>query len=332
MKNILKFGILGCGMIADIHAKAINSLENAELIGVADNNIESAKLLADKYGVKAFNDYNEMLNSAEIDAVCICTPSGFHADNAITALNAGKNVVLEKPMAISIEDAERVISACNKTDKKLTVISQLRFSEDVIKLKELIEQNAFGTLVFCDLSMKYWRDPQYYATSNWKGTFKFDGGGALMNQGIHGVDLLLYIAGNAKLLNAKVKTSFHKIEVEDTAVATIQFENGALGTIKASTCTYPGFERKIEILGSNGCAVLRENKFEKLVVNGETVVNEINVTQHNTANDPAAVQYEAHAKQINNFINAVLCNEDLLIDEFEGQKAVKLIEEIYNFK
>lgn len=331
MKNVLKFGILGCGMIADIHAKAINTLNNAKLIGVADNNIESAKIFADKYNVAFFSNYEEMLECGEIDAVCICTPSGFHAENAIAALKKGKNVVLEKPMAINYFDTQRLVEACEEYNKTLTLISQLRFSKDVLKLKKLVEEKAFGTISFCNLSMHYWRDPEYFSSSSWKGTLKFDGGGALMNQGIHGVDLLLFIAGGAKVLSAKKKTVFHQVEVEDSVAALLEFENGAIGTIKSSTCTYPGFERKLEILGSNCCAVLCENKFEKLVVNGVSVLENVQNEFEGTASDPSAVQYENHAKQINNFINAVLGYEKLLVDGYEGQKAVKIIEEIYSF-
>ena len=331
MKSVLNFGILGCGMIADVHAKAILSLDNANLYGVADNNLAYAEKFAEKHGVKAYSNYEEMLADGDIDAVCICTPSGFHAQNAICALNAGKNVVLEKPMAITYADTQKLIDICKKTDKKLTVISQLRFSKDVNKLKKLVEEKAFGSLAFCNLYMKYWRSAEYYSSSEWKGTLAFDGGGALMNQGIHGVDLLLYIAGNANVLGAKKQTVYHNIEVEDSVAALLQFDNGAIGTVEAATCTYPGFERKIEILGSNGCAVLCEDKLEKLIVGGQSLLEGDSGTVAATASNPAAVEYENHAMQIDNFIKAIQGDEKLLIDGFEGQRAVKLIEEIYSF-
>ena len=189
----LRFGILGCGMIAKFHADAITSLENAILFGAADNNPATAQKYAAKYGIKAYGDYDQMLNDPQIDAVCICTPSGFHAENALKALKAGKNVVLEKPMALNTADADKIIATCTETGKKLTVICQLRFSEDILRVKKLISEDAFGKIVMCNLSMKYWREEEYYSQSAWKGTKKFDGGGALMNQGIHGIDLLLYI-------------------------------------------------------------------------------------------------------------------------------------------
>lgn len=329
-EKVLNFGILGCGVIADFHAAAIGSLDNAKLIGAADNAPERAQMFAEKYSINKYETYEQMLLDDSIDAVCICTPSGFHAQNAIDALNAGKHVVLEKPMALNSEEIERVVAATKQNNRMLTVISQLRFSGDIQRVKELIQENAFGKVVFCDLYMKYWRSPEYYASSNWKGTKKFDGGGALMNQGIHGIDLLLYLAGNAKVLCAKNKTALHNIEVEDASVSMLEFESGAMGVIEGSTCACPGFERKIEIIGTEGSVILKENKIEKLVIKGETLVDGITEELAGTANDPTAMSYELHANQLNNLINAVNGKEKLFIDVYEGSRAVKLIEEIYS--
>ena len=330
MSHKLRFAIAGCGMIAGFHADAIRSLPNAELIGAVDYNAQKAEEFCKKYNIRVYGSYDEVLSDGDVDAVCICTPSGFHAEQAIKALQNKKHVVIEKPMALNTTDSDRIIAECEKSRCMLTVISQLRFSEGVQKIKKLIDSNAFGGLIFCDLYMKYWRNPEYYANCGWKGTALLDGGGALMNQGIHGIDLLQYIVGEAKLLHGKTKTAFHNIEVEDVAVATVEFLNGALGVIEGSTCCYPGFERKIEILGDNGCAVLREGIIEKLIVNGETIIeNAESGSEVNTANDPSAMSYKLHAMQINNFINAINGEEKLLIDAKEGRKAVRLIEEIY---
>ena len=157
---MFKFGILGCGMIANIHALAIKGIENAKLVGVADNKKEYAENFAQKHGVKAFDSFEEMLAEKEIDVVCICTPSCFHAPNAIQAMENGKHVVLEKPMAFTAEEADQVISVSEKTGKLLTVISQLRFSPDVLKLKDLVKKGAFGKLTLCTLSMKYYRSKE----------------------------------------------------------------------------------------------------------------------------------------------------------------------------
>ena len=327
----LNFGILGCGVIADFHAMAILKLPDANLLGVADNNVITAQRFADKYSVKYYPDYETMLGDSEIDAVCICTPSGFHADNAIAALNAKKHVVLEKPMAFTAERAREIEAVAKENGCVLTVISQLRFSQDIQRVKKLMAENAFGKIVFCDLYMKYWRSCEYYSSSNWKGTRKFDGGGALMNQGIHGVDILLYLVGDAKVISAKNKTVFHNIDVEDASVALLEFENGAMGVIEASTCAYPGFDRKIEIIGTEGSVVLKENKIEKLVVHGETIIDGLkNESLLSTSSNPTAMSADLHTMQLGNFINAVSGVEDLLIDAAEGAKAVSLIEEIYS--
>lgn len=324
-----QFGILGCGMIAGIHAAAIHEIENATLAGVADNFPAAAEKFAEKHACRAYPTYADMLADEEIDAVCICTPSGFHAENAIAALLSGKHVVLEKPMALSVADADRIIETCEKTGKLLTVISQFRFANDIPYVKRLIEEGAFGRISLCGLDLKYYRDPAYYTASPWKGTLKFDGGGALMNQGIHGIDLLEYLVGPIKSARGKIATLFHKIEVEDTAVATVEFEHGALGVIQGSTCAYPGFERRIEIHGHEGYVILRESCIEKLMIHGEEIEVEKKHSGINTASDPAALQSHNHETQIRNLLAAAEGKEELLVDCREGRRAVRVIESIY---
>ena len=332
-ENKIRFGILGCGMIANFHADAIASLRNAELIGVADAAQKFAMRFAESRNVKAYASYEAMLADPQIDAVCICTPSGFHGENALQALKAQKHVVLEKPMALSKQQAWELDAEAKKSDKVLTVISQLRFSKDIRRVKALLDQNAFGKLVLCDVYMKYWRDPAYYASSNWKGTRRFDGGGALMNQGIHGVDILLYLAGNAKVLCAKNLTCFHKIEVEDCAVAMLAFESGAMGVIEGTTCSNPGFDRRIEITGTEGSVVIVEDKIEKLIIGGEVLVDGTKeFSMESAASDPSAMDYKPHAMQIANFIAAIHGEEELAVTTKEGAMAVSLIEDIYNFQ
>ena len=332
MSKKVNFGIVGGGAIATFHADAINDLDDANLVGVFDPNPENAKAFSEKYGIKAYGSYSEMLEDAGIDAVCICTPSGFHAENAMDALNSSKHVVLEKPMAFTAEEADKIIEACEKSNCILSVISQLRFSDDIRYVKKLVEENAFGTISFCDLYMKYWRNEDYYSSSPWKGTIAMDGGGALMNQGIHGVDIVLYIMGEAKLLHGKVKTMYHKIETEDTAIALLEFKNGAMGVIEGSTCSFLGYERKIEIMGSAGTVIIKENRIEKLVLNGETVIDRTNESNsYATAADPLAMSNNLHKMQILNFIGAINGTEELVMDAKEGKKAVSLIDAIYNF-
>lgn len=324
----LRFGILGCGMVANIHARAIKEIPGAELVAVCDADPARARAFAEKYGARPFSDFSEMLAS-DIDIVNICTPSFLHAQNAIEALEKGKHVVLEKPMAFTAAEADKVIAASDASGKKLTVISQLRFSDDVKKVKKLVEEGAFGKITLCNLFMKYYRSREYYSGSPWKGKLAFDGGGALMNQGIHGVDLLIYIMGDVKSIRGSIGTLHHDIETEDTAVATVEFECGALGVIEASTCAYPGFARHIEIHGESGYVIIRENKIEKLMIDG----TEQNVTDDGAvspAGDPSDLSIEMHKVQIENLIGATRGTEKLLIDAREGKRAVAVIEKIYN--
>ena len=329
---VVRFGILSCGAIAKFHARAIADIENAKLVGVTDVYLPAAEAFAEEFGgVRIYKDYAEMLADPAIDAVCICTPSGLHAQNAIDALRAGKHAVLEKPMAFTKEECEKIEQIAKENDRLLAVISQLRYAEDIGRVKQLVEEGAFGTISLCNLSMKYWRKPEYYAESKWRGTKKMDGGGALMNQGIHGIDLMLYIMGDAELLCAKTNTAFHNIEVEDTAVAMLKFENGAYGTLDASTCAFPGHARRLEIIGSEGCAILHENHLERLVVRGETIVSEGAKVSASTASDPMSMQHKLHAMQLTNFVRAVHGEEMLLMDASQGKRAVSLIEQIYRF-
>lgn len=328
MDKTIRFAIYGCGMIANIHALALEKTENALLVGAGDIKKEFAKKFCEKYGIKIYEAFEEIISDEKIDAVCLCTPNGTHAELAIKALEKDKNVVLEKPMATTVADCDRIIDACKKSKGKLTVISQLRTGEDVIKAKNIVESGALGKIVLCDLYMKYYRSEEYFKGS-WKGTKEMDGGGALMNQGIHGVDILQYIAGPIKEIKSVVKTLVHDIEVEDTAVSVLEFESGAIGVIEAATSVYPGFDRRIEINGSKGSLVLKENKIETLITEEGDCLSE-NIDKSTTANDPTKVDIEGHIKQFSNFVRTLNGKEGLIVDEYEGKKAVEIIERIYN--
>jgi len=330
-KRMIRFGILGCGTVAQIHAQAIALLENACLAGAAGTSADSARKFTQLHGGRAYDSFAQMLADDTVDVVCICTPSFCHVQQATAALEHSKHVVLEKPMALNTADADKIIKAASESDTLLTVVFQNRFVPDVRRAKEIVDSGVLGDLVFCDLSMKYWRDPEYYASSNWRGTFKHDGGGALINQGIHGVDMLLYIVGDADVRSANVKTSYHKIEVEDTVVALLDFKNGATGTLHASTCAYPGFNRRIEIIGTKGCLILSEGRIERFVVGNETLIDG-NVEKRGASADHTVMDTSFHGVQLQNLINAVHGKEPLFIDGKEGRRALALIEKIYSYR
>lgn len=331
-KKNLRFGIVGCGMIANVHAQALRSLDGVILAGVADARKESAEAFAEKYGIAVYENYESMLADGEIDAVCVCTPSGFHAENTLAALRAGKHVAVEKPIAMTAEEADEIIRTAKECEKLVTVISQMRFATDVIFLKDAIDTGKLGTLKMCDLYMKYWRDGAYYHSSPWKGNRALDGG-VLMNQGIHGVDLLRHLIGGATVVGSISDRLTHKIESPDTALALLRYDCGALGVIEASTATYPGFEMRLEIIGERGYALFLDNHLEKLVIEGEEMaLPEEEHVSDGTAHDPTAVGFQKHARQLQNFADAICGEAQLMVDAEAGRGAVALILDIYNEK
>ena len=328
MNQNVNFAIFGCGFIANTHAKALIETKSAALVGCADVVKENAERFAERYRIKAYENLDDILNSPEIDAVCICTPSGTHADLAEAALQKNKNVVVEKPMATTADGCKRIISALEKSSAKLTVISQLRTSEDIQKAKEIIESGKLGKLVLCDLYMKYHRSAEYYKGS-WKGTKRMDGGGALMNQGIHGVDLLLYLVGMPVSIKSTVRTLVHDIEVEDTALALLEYECGAVGVIEATTSVTPGNSRRLEIHGTRGTMVISENTIVSLNIDGIEQPPTAAPRQVRGVNDPGNLDSREHQKQLCNFVDSILSGTPLLVDAYSGSRAVQVIEEIY---
>ncbi len=321
------FAIVGCGMISRFHAEAIKAQEDAELVGVYDPVISSMEHFSALYGVKTYESLEMLLNSREVDVVCVCTPNGTHASLAKEVLNAGKHVVIEKPMALTLKDSDDIIQLAREKKLCVCVISQLRFSPAVQAVKKALEEGRFGQIVSASLSMKYWREPEYYASSGWRGTWTMDGGGALMNQGIHGVDLLQYLVGPVKNLRAMCKTQYHKIETEDSAAAVLNFTNGAVGTLEGYTACYPGYPRRIEICGTNGSVILEEDTILRWDLQGDPP--EIESHGSASASDPAAISCIGHKKQLHNMVNAIRGKEALLVDAVEGRKPVEIILAIY---
>jgi UDP-N-acetyl-2-amino-2-deoxyglucuronate dehydrogenase len=331
MSKDVGFGIIGCGMISNWYADAILAIDGASIIGVTDVNEVSRHNFEKKYNAPAFDSIDELLNRKDIDIVCICTPSGLHAPIAVQVANKGKNIIIEKPMALNLAEADEIIDACNRNGVKMAVISQLRFTSAVEKLKKAIEERKLGKLIMGDIYMKFFRSQEYYDNGAWRGTWKMDGGGALMNQGIHGIDLLQYVMGPVKSIYAITRTLARKIEVEDTTVAAVEFKNGALGVIQASTSIYPGCPRRLEINGDKGSIVLEEDCIVQWDIEGEEIPEGIVLgrAKMSSASNPANFSIDGHVKQIKDMINAVRSGEKPLIDQYEGRKPVEIIMAIY---
>ncbi len=327
----LGFGIIGCGVIADFHANALFELSaDAEIVGVADVNYDAAEKFANRHRIRAYPDVAALLADKAVDVVCICTPSGYHADVVKQAAEAGKHIVVEKPMAITTEQLDAIVRCCEANGVMLTSIAQSRFSRSVIRTKNAVEEGLLGRIVTADIYMKYFRSQEYYDSGSWRGTKRLDGGGALMNQGIHGVDLLLYLAGPVKRVYARAKTLARKIEVEDTLSAVVDFASGAIGVIQATTSVYPGYPRRLEINGERGSIALEENSIAKWdIYSGSHEDIVVQPAAFSSASTPTAISLDGHTRQLADMIRAVKTGARPAIDVYESRKPVDLILAIY---
>jgi UDP-N-acetyl-2-amino-2-deoxyglucuronate dehydrogenase len=257
-----RFAIVGCGVIHGTHIDAIKALsDEAELVAVCDEIPDLAERVAAANGVTAYTDLEEMCVKTEFDILCVCTPSGLHARHGIIGANHGKHIISEKPIEVTLEAADALIDACDKNGVKLVVISQHRYSSGMRQLKQYVDEGRLGDLVYAESVTKWFRSQEYYDSGGWRGTWALDGGGALMNQGVHYVDQLRWIMGPVKSVAATMGTRAHdRIEVEDIVSATIEFTSGAVGTLLASTAMYPGYRQALEVYGSNGSVIVENSR------------------------------------------------------------------------
>jgi len=331
------FGIIGAGTIADIHALAIKAITNAKLYGVYSITKNKSQAFADKHGCTSYDSLQEMLNIPEIDIVCICTPSGIHLDPAIKSIEAGKHCVIEKPLEVTLQKCDKIIEAAYKAGVKTAVIFPSRFYEGSKQIKKAIDEKRFGNLVLGDAYVKWSRSKAYYGSAHWRGTWELDGGGALMNQGIHSVDLLQWYMGPVESVQSVSANIKHKgIEVEDTIVATLKFRNGALGTIECSTAVFPGTFKRIEIMGTTGTAILEESnlikwQFEKESSDDEIVMQHMQAgnVSHGGVSNPADISFAGHQSQLEDMIRSIETDKKPFIDAVEGRKSVEIVLAIY---
>lgn len=333
------FAIVGCGMIAGFHAKAIADVPGAKLRAVFDTNPANAERIAQQAGgdVAVFTDLGKMLKRSDVHVVNICTPSGAHLEPGVKAAKAGKHVIVEKPLEITLKRCDKLIEACDKAGVALGTILPSRYSEANAALKKAIEQGRFGRLTLGDTTVKWWRTQEYYNSGGWRGTWALDGGGALMNQAIHNVDLLQYMMGPVTQICAFTDLLAHeRIEVEDTAVAILRFANGALGVIEAATSAYPGLLKTIGVHGAKGSAVVEQDSFLTWSFADETpddasLRERLGRNNESTggASDPSAISHVGHAKQLTDFVEAVRSGRKPAVDGREGRKSVEIIMAVY---
>jgi predicted dehydrogenase len=337
MERKVKFGIIGTGAIAGFHAKAIAASANAELVAVFDKATERAQKFADDYKVRAVDDFDTFLNDPEIEAVTIATPTGIHGLVALPAAKSGKHILCEKPLDVTLEKTDEIIDACKANDVVLAAVFQSRFGTAVQETKKAVDAGRLGKMVIANTHIHWFRTQEYYDSATWRGTWALDGGGALMNQSIHNIDLLLYLNGEPAEVFAYTDTITHTgIEVEDTAVAVVKFKNGSLGTIEASTSCAPGFPRRLQLSGSKGTVILEDDRIanwtfveefpedEEIRKNGSLGEN-----MKGGAGDPMAINYEGHRRQIQDLSRAIISGKEPALPGHEGRKAVQLICGIY---
>ncbi len=330
------WAIVGCGMIAKFHARAIAEIKGSKLVACHSRSLEKAIEFTNVFGGTAYDDLSKMLANPAVDIVTICTPSGAHLEPGMAAAQAGKHVLVEKPLEVTIARCDRLIEACSNAGVQLGTIFPSRFHKSAQLLKTAVEQNRFGTVSLAAAYVKWFRTQAYYDSGKWRGTWKLDGGGALMNQAIHSVDLLLWLMGPVRSVAAMSALRAHeRIEVEDALTAILEFHSGALGTIEATTAAYPGTLKRIEIAGSHGSATLEEEAIKQwsFVKSNKADANVVDQMKTNVtgggAADPAAIGHQAHRDLFANFLQGIKKKHPCSIDGLEGRKSVELICAIY---
>jgi UDP-N-acetyl-2-amino-2-deoxyglucuronate dehydrogenase len=336
---MLGFAIVGCGMIAKFHARALAEVADARLLALVSRKEANARSLADSLSLQCdvYTDLAPVLARRDVDVVIVTTPSGAHMEPAVAAAMAGKHVVVEKPLEVTLARCDRIIDACAAHRVQLCTIFPSRFGDANQALKAAVEAKRFGRLTLGETTCKWWRPQTYYDEGGWKGTRALDGGGALMNQAIHNVDLLLWLMGPVTHISGFTATLAHeRIEVEDTAVACLRFANGALGVIQAATSIHPGLPKTIAVHGDQGTVVIEQDDVLRWELTPETPQDR-EVRQRfaqktgasGGSSNPAAISHVGHVRQLSDFVQAIHSGRPPLVDGREGRRSVEVILEIY---
>ncbi len=324
------FGIIGCGNIGPSHANAINAVADAQLIAVTDIIEDKAKSFAEKFNVKCwYTDYQEMLKRDDIDVVCICTPSGMHSEMAVAAADAKKHILCEKPLDISIEAIDKMLDAVRRNKVKLSGVFQRRTYDSSIKAREAVRSGKLGKMVLGDAYLKYYRSQEYYNSADWRGTWSMDGGGALMNQGIHGIDLIQWIMGDIESVFAKAGALARDIEVEDTAVIVVTYKNGAYGVIEGTTSVYPAIPTRLELHGEKGSIIMEEQTITKWQVIGEESKTFEGDEKVGGSSHPTDISATGHIRHVIDLISAIKEDREPAINGESAKKAVEVILAVY---
>lgn len=335
----LRVGFIGCGSISETHARAARE---AGLDPVAFHGRDAAKArhLASSHGGRSFEDFQEFLSHRPMDLVAIGSPSGRHAEQGIAAAERGLHVLVEKPIDVNTARADALIAAAERHGVRLAVIFQDRLKPDVVRLRRILERGGLGRILLASARVKWYRPPEYYSRSTWRGTRALDGGAALINQGIHTVDLLLWLLGPVASVHAVTATRLHEIEGEDVALALLEFASGAVATLEATTCAFPGYPRRVEISGTEGTAALEGDRLVGLDLRTprsdlapgtleDSASARSPVVSDVGARSPIVGDASAHARVFEDFARAIEKGSAPACDGVEGRRSLALVEAVY---
>ena len=325
-------GLIGSGNISETHARAARAIPGVQIAAIYGTNPQTAARLATEHHAKPYTDFAAFLAHKPMDLVILGTPSGRHAEQGIAAAQRGLHVLTEKPIDITTKNADALIAAADKANVKLAVIFQDRLKPNIQRLKQWLDRGLLGKPLLVDARVKWYRPPDYYSNSKWRGTFALDGGGALINQAIHTVDLVLYLLGDVTRVQARIATVLHKIEAEDTALATLEFANGAVGTLLATTAAYPGYPRRIEITGTEGTVILEHDRI--ITADFRNPPHDLAAISsgdsNQSANSAAVTDISGHQAILEDLLQAIANNTQPICNGREGRRSLALVEKIYS--
>ena len=331
----LGIALIGAGAISNVHASIITESKSALLVGVFDQNTKRTTELSARYHTRAYNSLDELLSDPCVDVVELLTPGGARMEPALLCAQARKHIICEKPVEVTLARIDKMIEACSSAGVQLACILNNRWNPVYQRVHSCVQSGALGRLLLGDVSVKWYREPSYYLNSSWHGTYKLDGGGALMNQSIHFIDLLQWIMGSVSEVQSYTAKNLHTyIEAEDMAVVSLRFQNGALGSIIGTTAAYPGLYDRLEIHGSKGSILIENGHIARWEVNDDPMDSQtiaaLNNIHMGNFSIPAALDITPHRKQLEETFRCLLNNQPVPVDGIEARKAVALILEIYH--
>lgn len=326
----LGIAIVGCGSVSKVHLEALRQIPEARVCGVWSRSPETTKRYATEYGVRAYESLQAVCDDPEVKIVTLCTPPGFHVDQGLQVAAAGKHLIIEKPLDVNYDKGKKLVETCREKGLKLAVIYQNRYTKAAQQVKTAIDQGLLGKLILGDAYVKWYRSPEYYASADWRGSWEIEGGGSLITQAIHSIDLLQWFMGKVKSISGSIRISTHQIQTEDLGAAVLEFENGALGVIEGSTAIVPGFKERLEIHGQKGTIILEGGNIKEWKVDG---CNEADYVQTDKISygktDSPAISYVNHQAQLQQIISSISNGKEPEVNGEEGLKSLAIVLGIY---